>query len=204
MARTKQTARKHTGGQPPRKQLATKAMRYQREKQMAQAHTPLPKKPKTKKPETKKSKTKKPKTKKPKTKKPTTPHRQRCIDLCTRHCPAMQADDHARFAENVGHFLAPHNADKQEELLASIAHILEMGGSAGVPFRAFDRPMGSVPFRTDLYVHKAYVEWVLQASPLQAQRSAPARVPHTSKPDAKGVSGRQVPTLSAWLQSRDQ
>ena len=194
MARTKQTARKHTGGQPPRKQLATKAMRYQREKQMAQAHTPLPKKPKTKKPETKKSKTKK----------PTTPHRQRCIDLCTRHCPAMQAEDHARFAENVGHFLAPHNADKQEELLASIAHILEMGASAGVPFRAFDRPMGSVPFRTDLYVHKAYVEWVLQASPLQAQRSAPARVPHTSKPDAKGGSVRQVPTLSAWLQSRDQ
>ena len=191
MARTKQTARKHTGGQPPRKQLATKAMRYQREKQMAQAQKTLPKKPKTE----------KPKTKKPKTKKPTTHHRQRCIDLCMRHCPAMQAEDHERFAENVGHFLAPHNADKQEELLASMAHILEMGGSAGVPFRAFDRPMGSMPFRTDLYVHKAYVEWVLKASPLQAQRSAPARVPHTSKPDAKA---RQVPTISAWLNSRKQ
>ena len=178
MARTKQTARRSTGGQPPRKQLATKAMRY--------------KQPKTREPKTREPKTREPKT---------TPHRQRCIDLCRRHCPAMKADDHARFAKEIGLFLSKHTVDKQEELLTAMARILERGSRAGVPFVAFDRPLGTVPIGTDLCGHKAYVEWVLAVC--AGGRPAPRPAPR-----AQGTSGRApartVPTLtlSEWMRNQ--
>ena len=173
MARTKQTARRFTGGQPPRKQLATKAMLYK-----ARSRKPQPSK----------------------TKKTTTPHYQRCMDLCRRHCPAMKADDHARFANEIGLFLSKHALDKQEGLLTDMARILEMGSCAGVPFVAFDRPLGAVPIGTDLRRHQAYVEWARKSLP---RRPAPPRAGR-----AQGLvtrcSARTVPTLtlSEWLRNQ--
>ena len=139
MARTKQTARKWTGGQPPRKQLPTMA-------------TKLKTKQKTK--QTKKGRNHKIKIKPQNL---PTPYKQRCIDLCKRHCPAMNNDDHARFAKEIGMFLSLHSSSSiHEVMLTRLARIMEQGSRAGVLRHSTDprRPIG-----TDLYGHEAYLTW---------------------------------------------
>ncbi len=89
-----------------------------------------------------------------------TPYQQQCIDMCKRHCPAMKADDHTRFAKEIGMFLSMHSSSKKREvMLTSLARIMEQGSRAGVLFVAFRRSIGEVPIGTDLYGHKAFLEW---------------------------------------------
>ena len=143
MARTKQTARRCTGGKAPRKRLATKATKLTQEKK--------------KKPKNKKQRPPPP---------PVAPYRQRCVNLCKRHCPAMTTQDQDRFANDVGMFLGKHTSvAKKEALLNHMTRILTMGSSrACVPFGAFKRPIGAAPLGTDLYADEAYLEWAKRAS----------------------------------------
>ena len=119
----------------------------------------------------------------------------------------MKADDHARFAKEIGLFLSKHTVEKQEELLTAMARILERGSRAGVPFVAFDRPMGTVPIGTDLCGHKAYVEWVLAVCPDRARAQEPHPAP-APRAQGSGISGRapartvSTLTLSEWMRTQ--